>query len=841
MADVTVTQFADVLKVPVDKLLSQLDEAGIKVDGSDDIISDDAKLELLTFLRRSHGLDGGNEERVAPKKITLKRKSQIELKLASPQGRSRTVNVEVRKKRTYVKRDALEDQAEEERKDLELKQKQEQEKIEAELLEKQKQEQENENAELADKEAQIKSETPSKETTTESPSEESIKKVKFQEKKEDKKEKSYLSEEKDRRKKGQKRKKQNLSETRYGRAELHVAGDKSGRRKKKSIVRRRTVSIEGDSQHGFERPTAPVIREVAIPDNIIISDLAQRMAVKGNEVVKVLFNMGTMVTINQVIDRDAAILVVEELGHIAKFEEENLEKNVLNVDDDKAEKFPRAPVVTIMGHVDHGKTSLLDYIKKSKVVDGEAGGITQHIGAYNVETEKGNITFLDTPGHAAFTAMRARGAKVTDIVILVVAADDGVKPQTIEAIEHTNAAQVPMIVAINKVDKEDIDIERVKTELSNHDVISEEWGGEYLFASISAQTGEGINDLLEKVLLQAEVMDLKASVEAPARGVVIESSLDKGRGVMVTLLVQSGTLSKGDTILAGDEFGKIRSILNESQRQITSAGPSTPVVILGLSKTPTSGENFYVVKNERQARELAENRKTKSRESMIGQQQNVNIDDIFSQIKDTNSKLISILVKSDVHGSSEAISDAISKLKNDEVNVKIISSGVGGITESDVVLAAASNAMIIGFNVRADSSARSVIKDSGVDVRYYSIIYEAIDDVKAAINGMLAPEIRENIIGLAEVKEVFNSPKLGNIAGSIVIEGYVKRTNPIRVLRDNIVIYEGELESLRRFKDDAKEVQSGTECGIGVKNYNDVKIGDQIECYERIEIARTID
>ena len=827
MANVTVTQFAGVLKVPVDKLLSQLGEAGIKVDGSDDIISDDAKLELLTFLRRSHGIDDGSEERVSPTKITLKRKSQIELKLASSQGRSRTVNVEVRKKRTYVKKDVLEDQVEQERKDLELKKKQEQQKIEAELSEKKKQEQDKVDAERIVEKLKNKPEKSSTESTN-----------KFKTK--EKKEKPHLNEEKDRRKKERKKKKQDLSETRYGRAELHVAGDKSGRRKKKPITRRRSISMEGESQHGFEKPTTPVVREIVIPDSIKVSDLAQRISVKGNEVIKILFNMGTTAKINEIIDQDTAILVAEELGHIAKAEEESLEENVLKIDDEKSEKSSRAPVVTIMGHVDHGKTSLLDYIKKSKVVDGEAGGITQHIGAYNVETEKGNITFLDTPGHAAFTAMRARGAQVTDIVILVVAADDGVKPQTIEAIEHANAAKVPMIVAINKIDKENIDIEKVKTELSNHDVISEEWGGEHLFASVSAQSGDGINDLLEKVLLQAEVMDLKATKEGPARGVVVESTLDKGRGVMATLLVQSGTLSKGDIILAGNEFGKVRSMLNETQQQISLAGPSTPLIVLGLPKTPISGENFYTVKNERQARELTESRKTKSRESKIGQQ-NTNIDDIFSQIKDTNSKLISILIKSDVHGSSEALSDAIRNLKNDEVNVNVISSGVGGITESDVVLAAASNAMILGFNVRADATARNVIKDSGVDVRYYSIIYEAIDDVKAAINGMLSPEVRENIIGLAEVKEVFKSPKLGNIAGSIVTEGYVKRTSPIRVLRDNVVIYEGELESLRRFKDDAKEVQSGTECGIGVKNYNDVKIGDQIECYERIEIARTID
>ena len=572
----------------------------------------------------------------------------------------------------------------------------------------------------------------------------------------------------------------------------------------------------------------------------MVSELAQQMAIKANEVVKTLFSMGTAVNINQMIDQDTAILVIEELGHKAKIAEENDELDILINDDIQSEMEPRAPVVTIMGHVDHGKTSLLDFIKKSKVAAGEAGGITQHIGAYNVNTQKGDITFLDTPGHAAFTAMRARGAQATDIVVLVVAADDGVKPQTIEAIEHTKAAGVPLIVAINKIDKEDIDLERVKTELSNHEIISEEWGGDYLFASVSAQTGEGVDYLLVNILLQAEVMDLKAQSSGPARGVVIESSLDKGRGVMATLLVQSGVLSKGDIVLAGDEFGKIRSMIDDTQKQITSAGPSSPLVILGLPKTPISGQNFYVVQNERQARELAENRKLKTRETKINQQQSSDVNDIFSQLSEGEKQVVSLLIKSDVHGSSEALSDALNKLNNEEVSVKVISSGVGGITESDVVLASASNAMIIGFNVRADASARSAVKETETEIRYYSIIYEAIDDVRAAINGLLSPEVRENIIGLAEVKEVFVSPKLGNIAGSIVTEGTVRRSNPIRVLRDNVVIYEGELESLRRFKDDAKEVQSGTECGIGVKNYNDVKIGDQIECYERQEIARTI-
>ena len=830
MADVTVSQFANVLKVPLEKLLSQLADAGITVDGGEDIISDDAKMKLLNHLRESHGIDENNKEKTVPKKITLKRKSQIELKLSGSQGRSRTVNVEVRKKRTYVKRDVLENQAEQEKKEKEQREKQEQEKIQKEILEKQKQEQQQlEAEELKKKEELQKNEEQVKPESNDG----AVKLEKI-------KEKPLDTERTEKRKKEKKRFKKSFSDTRYGREELHVAGDMSGRRRKKPSFRRRVASIDGDSKHGFEMPTAPVIKEVTVPENIMVSELAQKMAIKANEVVKTLFSMGTAVNINQMIDQDTAILVIEELGHKAKIAEENDELDILINDDIQSEMKPRAPVVTIMGHVDHGKTSLLDFIKKSKVAAGEAGGITQHIGAYNVNTQKGDITFLDTPGHAAFTAMRARGAQATDIVVLVVAADDGVKPQTIEAIEHTKAAGVPLIVAINKIDKEDIDLERVKTELSNHEIISEEWGGDYLFASVSAQTGEGVDDLLDKILLQAEVMDLKAQSSGPARGVVIESSLDKGRGVMATLLVQSGVLSKGDIVLAGDEFGKIRSMIDDTQKQITSAGPSSPLVILGLPKTPISGENFYVVQNERQAKELAENRKLKSRETKINKHQSSDVNDIFSQLSEGDKKVVSILIKSDVHGSSEALSDALNKLNNEEVSVKVISSGVGGITESDVVLASASNAMIIGFNVRADASARSAVKESETEVRYYSIIYEAIDDVRAAINGLLSPEVRENIIGLAEVKEVFVSPKLGNIAGSIVTEGIVRRSCPIRVLRDNVVIYEGELESLRRFKDDAKEVQSGTECGIGVKNYNDVKIGDQIECFERQEIARTI-
>jgi translation initiation factor IF-2 len=509
--------------------------------------------------------------------------------------------------------------------------------------------------------------------------------------------------------------------------------------------------------------------------------------------------------------------------------------------EDEGEAVTRPPVVTIMGHVDHGKTSLLDYIRRTKVAADEAGGITQHIGAYSVKTDKGNVTFLDTPGHAAFTAMRARGAQATDVVVLVVAADDGVMPQTLEAIQHAKAAGVPMVIAVNKIDRENADPERVRNELSQHEVIPEEWGGDYLFVNVSAHTGEGIDDLLEAILLQAELLDLKAAEDVPAQGIVIESSLEKGRGAVATLLVQTGTLKQGDMIIAGEEYGRIRNMFDETGKSIKKAGPSTPAVVLGLSKTPNAGDDFLVVKNERKAREVAEFRQTKTREAKLAQQQASKLDDVFSQMQEGEKESLSLIIKSDVHGSAEALRDALEKLSSDEVKVKVLSSGVGGITETDASLAAASDAVIIGFNVRADAAARATIKESGVDVRYYSIIYEAIDDVKSAISGMLSPEVREQIVGLAEVKEVFSSPKFGDIAGCIVTEGYVKRDNPIRVLRDNVVIYEGELESLRRFKDDVNEVRAGTECGIGVKNYDDVRVGDQIECYERVEVARTLD
>ncbi|MDH3351739.1 MAG: translation initiation factor IF-2, partial [Gammaproteobacteria bacterium] len=789
----------------------------------------------------SHGQAEQVAGDAAPRRITLKRKSQSELRLAGAQGRSRTVNVEVRKKRTYIKRDVLERKAQQEQEELDRQRKEEEDRIEAEKLAQERLKEEKEEAAKQQEEERQKAEQ------ARLSAEEEARKAADQAAAAAAEEKARLEKaEQDaraRRTKEKAKPKAKASETRYGRKELHVAGDKSGRRRRKTPTRRRPVSISGDTQHGFERPTAPVVHEVEIPESIAVSELAQRMAIKGNEVVKVLFNMGAMVTINQVIDQDTATLVVEELGHVAvPTTEADVDEQLLASEEQlTGDKVSRPPVVTIMGHVDHGKTSLLDYIRRTHVADGEAGGITQHIGAYSVETEKGTVTFLDTPGHAAFTAMRARGAQATDIVVLVVAADDGVMPQTTEAILHSKAAGVPIVVAINKIDRENSDVERVKNELSQHEVIPEEWGGEQLFVNVSAKTGEGVDKLLEAILLQAELMDLKAIADGPAQGLVIESSLEKGRGAVATLLVQAGTLKQGDMIIAGEEYGRIRNMFDEKQQSIEEAGPSSPAVVLGLSKTPSAGDDFLVVKNERKAREVAEFRQTRTRDAKLAMQQASKLEDMFSQMTEGEASTVAVIIKSDVHGSAEALKDALIKLSTEEVKVKVLSAGVGGITETDANLAAASNAVIIGFNVRADAAARTAIKESGVDVRYYSIIYEAIDDVKSALSGLLSPEIREQIVGLAEVKEVFSSPKLGDIAGSIVTEGYVKRSNPIRVLRDNVVIYEGELESLRRFKDDVNEVRSGTECGIGIKNYDNVQVGDQIECFERVEVARTLD
>lgn len=595
-------------------------------------------------------------------------------------------------------------------------------------------------------------------------------------------------------------------------------------------------------QQGFTKPAQPVTRDVVIGETITVGELANKMAVKATEVIKTMMKMGAMATINQVIDQETAQLVAEEMGHKVVLRRENeLEEAVLSDRDMNAEAEPRAPVVTIMGHVDHGKTSLLDYIRKAKVAAGEAGGITQHIGAYHVHTPNGDITFLDTPGHAAFTSMRARGAQATDIVVLVVAADDGVMPQTIEAIQHAKAANVPLVVAVNKIDKPEADPDRVKTELSQHGVISEDWGGDTQFVNVSAKKGIGIDELLDAILLQAEVLELKAVKDGMATGVVIESYLDKGRGPVATVLVQSGTLNRGDIVLCGLEYGRVRAMRNEIGKEVKSAGPSIPVEILGLSGVPSAGDEMTVVRDEKKAREVALYRQGKFREVKLARQQKAKLENMFNSMTEGDVSELNIIVKADVQGSVEAICQALLELSTDEVKVKIVGSGVGGITETDATLAAASNAIIVGFNVRADASARKVVEAENLDLRYYSVIYDLINEIKAALSGMLQPEFKQEIIGLAEVRDVFRSPKFGAIAGCMVIEGVVKRHNPIRVLRDNVVIYEGELESLRRFKDDVTEVRNGMECGIGVKNYNDVRVGDQIEVFETVEVKRSIE
>ncbi len=622
------------------------------------------------------------------------------------------------------------------------------------------------------------------------------------------------------------------SESKADREEARAVGRTKGKQRKGSAL-----------QQSFTKPVVAVNRDVVIGETITVAELANKMAVKGSQVVKTMMKMGAMVTINQVIDQETAQMVAEEMGHKVILRRENELEEALMSDRDTGETLAefRAPVVTIMGHVDHGKTSLLDYIRSTKVASGEAGGITQHIGAYHVKTEKGMITFLDTPGHAAFTSMRARGAKATDIVVLVVAADDGVMPQTIEAIQHAKAANVPVVVAVNKIDKPEADPDRVKNELSQYGIIPEDWGGETQFISVSAKAGLGIDELLEAILLQAEVLELQAVRTGMANGVVIESFLDKGRGPVATILVQSGTLNKGDIVLCGFEYGRIRAMRNELGREVTSAGPSMPVEILGLSNVPSAGDEATVVRDEKKAREVALYRQGKFREVKLARQQKSKLENMFANMEEGKASELNIVLKTDVQGTCEAICDSLLKLSTDEVKVKIIGSGVGGITETDATLAAASNAIILGFNVRADASARRIIENENLDLRYYSVIYSLIDEIKQAMSGMLAPEFKQQIMGLAEVRDVFKSPKFGAIAGCMVTEGTIKRHNPIRVLRDNVVIYEGELESLRRFKDDVNEVRNGMECGIGVKNYNDVRVGDMIEVFEVIEVKRSID
>ena len=611
---------------------------------------------------------------------------------------------------------------------------------------------------------------------------------------------------------------------------------------KRSIKKVSHASSSKLIKQEFSKPTQVSIKEVSIADTITPAELAAKMSVKSSLVIKTMMGMGVMATINQSIDQETALLVVEEMGHTAKIVSQTAVEEALitDLEESLGNVLPCPPVVTIMGHVDHGKTSLLDMIRRSKVTGSEAGGITQHIGAYHVTTDKGVICFLDTPGHAAFAAMRARGAKCTDIVILVVAADDGVMPQTIEAIQHAKAAGVPLIVAVNKIDKPEADVERILSELAQHDVISEAWGGDTIFQQISAKTGQGIDDLLDSILLQAEVLELTAPVDGMAKGVVIESRLDKGRGPVATILVSSGTLRQGDIILAGREYGRVRAMIGDNGKKCKVAGPAVPVEILGLSAAPEAGDEAWVVPDERRAREAAVMRQKRFRQARIARQKSANLENLFANIESDKQAVLNIILKADVQGSAEAISEALLKLSNDEVKVNLVSVGVGGLNESDINLAIASHAVVLGFNVRASSLARDLAKKEGVDLRYYSIIYNLMDEVKSALSGMLAPEIKENIVGLAQVRDIFRSSKLGAVAGCMVVEGRVKRHSLIRVLRDDIVVFEGELESLRRFKDDLNEVSSGKECGIGVKNYNDIKVGDMIEAFERVEVKREL-
>ena len=857
---ITAKQLSEVIGINVEKLLDQLNTAGVEVRDENAPISDEDKMKLLESLRSSHG----KEDSEGPKKITLRRKSKSELRVAGSSGRNvttKTINVEVRKKRTYVRRADVE--AEEEKiqqeaeAEVEEQTRAEQQQVEEAARQAEEAAQAQAEAARAAEEQAVRAEAEKKAYERSLQEVEAAQKAIEQQRAET--EAAEAAEEAARvaleaaaaasaaaaaAEKPGKHGKHEDKGTRYGRKELHVkeSAHQPNRKQKFKKGQRQVHDIK--NLHGFEKPTAPVVRSVEIPEAITVAELSQRMAIKAGDVIKVLMQMGTMATINEVLDRDTATLVVEELGHnvVTAASDDDFEKELqASAEQEGQDKVSRPPVVTIMGHVDHGKTSLLDYIRKSRVTSGEAGGITQHIGAYHVETDKGIITFLDTPGHAAFSAMRARGAQATDIVVLVVAADDGVMPQTKEAIQHAAAAEVPLVVAVNKIDKEDSDPDRVKNELAALEVIPEEWGGENIFVNVSAITGEGIDGLLDSILLQAEVLELEAVDKGNAKGIVIEASLDKGRGPVATVLVRSGLLQQGQLLLAGTQFGRVRAMYDESASAIKSAGPSMPAVVLGLSGVPNAGDEVFVVENERKAREFAATREAKTRESKLADQHKAKLQGMFDAMEEGEVAEINVLIKADVQGSSEAIRESLEKLSTDEVRAKLVSTGVGGINESDINLAAASDAIVVGFNVRADAAAKRIAGDYGIEIRYYSVIYDIIDDIKAVMSGMLSPDSQEKIIGLAEVKDVFRSPKFGDVAGSIVVEGVVRKGQPIRVLRDNVVIYEGELESLRRFKDPVEEVRMGTECGIAVKNYNDVKPGDQIEVFERIEVARSLD
>ena len=831
MANVTIKDFAGTLNLSVDKLLEQLNESGVKGKKATDSINEDEKVTLLGYLKSLHG-----EADAVPKKVTLRRKQTQTLSAGK-----RKVNVEVRKKRTYVKKpETVEEPVVEETPVVVP---------EPEVV--------------ATPVPEIKEEAPVvateevKEVAVEkTPSPEAKKKPKQAPKsaKEESAPVAPLPPKEDHSKAAKKSKdkkhQQNkaLSENKEGRKGKKVSA--ADKKKNKNFMgderfgrnRKSHKSRGADNQHGFQKPTAPVVKEVKVPESMTLAALSDAMSVKSGEIIKyMMMELGTMATINQVLDQETAMLIVEEMGHKAvAFTETTIEDEVMSQEYEGA-TVKRSPVVTIMGHVDHGKTSLLDYIRKAKVASGEAGGITQHIGAYHVDTDMGGLTFIDTPGHAAFTAMRARGAQVTDVVVIVVAADDGVMPQTKEAIQHARASGVGIVVAVNKMDKEAANPERVKQELVAEEVVPEEWGGDVQFIPVSAKTGMGVDDLLDAISLQAEILELEAPTEGHVKGVVIESRLDKGRGPVATVLVQSGTLRKGDIALCGMEYGRVRALVSDTGQTITEAGPSIPVEILGLSAVPVAGDEMITVESERKAREAAIFRQAKHKELKIARQQKSKLDNMFNKMAEGDIQNVNIILKADVQGSIEAITDALVKMSTDEVKVNVISSAVGGITETDANLALASDAILVGFNVRADASAKRLIDSESIALKYYSVIYEIVDEVKRAIEGKMAPDFREDIVGVADVRDVFKAPKIGAIAGCMIIEGNVKRNNPIRVLRDNVVIYEGNLESLRRFKDDVNEVQKGMECGIGVKDYNDVRVGDQIECYERVEVKRTLD
>jgi len=874
MSDKSIRDLAEIVKIPLEKLIIQLKEAGLSVTAPDEIISDSDQMKLLTHLRTRRGKISSDTESM-PRRVTLERRKVTEIKQANvPGSATKTIQVEVRKKKTYVS----------------LKHKEELE-TEANL----KIPASEQAAIYSPSEILVAEETaPEKESTTEreviqhpapqieitapahppvavepvAPENISVavnvpttagapvktdkkgkpeKPVKPEEvrKKPDQKEswqEEAIKRNAERVRQQAQGKKETLHRNRIDEEGRTINWDTRKKSKKKTPSR--GVISTTESKHQFEMPVAPIIKEVSLPESILVSDLAQKMSVKAALVIKHLMKLGIMATINQSIDQETAAILVEEMGHKPVMQnDDDFERELLaeaSQEEDNREERPRAPIVTIMGHVDHGKTSLLDYIRKTRVAAGEAGGITQHIGAYQVKTDHGSVTFLDTPGHAAFTAMRARGADVTDVVIVVVAADDGVMPQTKEAVDHARAANVPIIVAMNKIDKPEANPDKVMQELANINVIPEEWGGDVQFLKISAKTGEGIDELIEALIVQTEILELKAPKEGAASGIVIESRLDKGRGAVATVLIQKGTLESGQMVLCGHEFGRVRAMFNENGKSIKEAGPSVPVEILGLSGTPNAGDEFLVVQNERVAKELAKHREERKRFTRQAAQSASKLEDVFSKMTAGEIASVNLVLKTDVQGSLEALRGSLVDLSNEEVEVKVVYGGVGGINEGDVNLALASGAILIGFNVRADATARRLIEEKGVDLHYYSVIYDAIDEVKKSISGLLSPDIKEQIVGLAEVRDVFRSPKFGAIAGCMVIDGYVKRNLPIRVLRDNVVIYEGQLESLRRFKDDVQEVKMGMECGIGVKNYNDVKPGDQIEVFERTEVKRVI-